>query len=215
MWCVPELDDEFIKRMEAVLRLYARDYDPKEPVLCLDEKSVQLLKHSRAPIPPKPGKVAKTDHEYVRCGTANIFACFEPKRGRPILKVTARRTAEDFAFFLAFFATRYPKAQTIHLVMDNLNTHFEKSLLQAFGIRRGRAIWRRFTVHYTPKHASWFDQADLLLSAVSRATLRRSRYAAKTQLQGALSSWRKRNRSFATAWKFSVADARRTFNYAH
>lgn len=213
MWCVPKLDEQFVERMEDVLELYTREYDPREPVLCVDEKSVQLLEHSRPPIPASPGKVAKVDHEYVRRGTANIFACFEPQRGNPILDVTERRTAQDFAFFLASLITFYPKARTIHLVMDNLNTHFEKSLLETFGRRRGSAIWRKFTVHYTPKHASWLNQAELLLSAVSRAALKKARYPTPQRLKTALRAWTKRNRGYKTKWKFSVNDARRKFKY--
>lgn len=213
MWCIPELDEQFVERMEDVLELYSREYDPKEPVICLDEKSVQLLEHSRSPIPLSPGKVGKVDHEYVRCGTANIFACFEPKCGNPILKVTQRRTAYDFAFFLVELLTRYPRARTIHLVMDNLNTHFELSLIKVFGRKRARAIWKKFTVHYTPKHASWLNQAELLLSAVSRAALKRARHATGQKLQQTLSAWIKRNRNYKTKWKFSVGDARRVFNY--
>lgn len=200
--------------MEDVLELYSREYDPKEPVLCVDEKSVQLLEHSRAPIPPSAGRVAKVDHEYTRQGTANIFACFEPKQGKPILRATERRTAKDFAHFLQSLLTLHPRARTIHLVMDNLNTHFEKSLITTFGKRRGKAIWRRFTVHYTPKHASWLNQAELLLSAVSRATLKRCRHPTRALLQRALSAWTKRNRAFTTTWTFSVQRARSTFRYA-
>lgn len=213
MWCVPTLNDEFIERMEDVLQVYSWQYDPKEPVLCLDEKSVQLLEHSRSPIPMAPGRIAKVDHEYVRRGTANIFACFEPKRGNPTLQVTHQRTAHDFALFLAFLVTLYPKARTIHLVMDNLNTHFEKSIVQTFGTRKGRAIWRKFTVHYTPKHASWLNQAELLLSAVSRAVLKNARYPEKKKLHRALSAWKKRNHGFTTDWTFSVQDAQETFHY--
>jgi hypothetical protein len=211
MWSVPELDEEYTERMEDVLELYTREYDPSEPVLCMDEKSVQLLAHTRDVLPPKPGKVRKVDHEYVRCGTANIFACFEPKRGA--LQVTERRTALDFAFFLAYIATLYPDATKIHLVMGNLNTHCEKSLIQAFGLRQGRALWRKFTVHYTPKHASWLNQAELLLSAVSRAALRKTRHETKRKLQKTLTAWTKNNKNFVTSWKFSVADAQRKFKY--
>jgi transposase len=213
MWCIPKLDDQFIQRMEDVLWLYSQPYDSKAPVLCLDEKSVQLLEHSRTPIAVSPGQPAKIDHEYVRNGTANIFACFEPKRGNPVLQVTDRRTAQDFARFLASLVTRYPKTRTIHLVMDNLNTHFEKSVIETFGPRRGSAIWRKFTVHYTPKHASWLNQAELLLSAVSRATLKKTRHPTKQSLRKSLSAWRQQNKTFQTKWKFSIKDAQQKFKY--
>jgi transposase len=210
MWCVAQLDDQFIERMEDVLDLYAKPYDQKEPVICLDEKSVQLLDHTH---PPIPGKVTKVDHEYIRCGTVNIFSAFEPLQGNPILEVTDRRTAHDFALFLVFVASLYPRCRTIHLVMDNLNTHRLKSLVETFGARKGTALWNKFTVHHTPKHASWLNQAELLLSAVSRACLRKTRHPSKTHLRKALRAWRKRHKHFRTNWRFSVVDAKACFKY--
>lgn len=214
MWCVPKLDDEYKERMEDVLQVYAQDENPSEPVVCLDEKSVQLLEHSRAPSLSKPGCPARIDHEYRRKGTANIFACFEPLNGNPILKVTKRRTAVDFAHFLAELVGLYPEAKRIHLVMDNLNTHVEKSLILAFGEEKGRSIWRKFHVHYTPKHASWLNQAELLLSAVSRAALKGMRYPTTEKLQLALTAWTQRHPHFTTDWSFGVEDAREKFKYS-
>src|SRR5262252_6726435 len=170
MWCVPAIDDEYVARMEDVLELYARPVDPKEPVVCLDERPVVLHDCERPELPARPGQPTRRDYEYVRCGTANVFCVVEPKTGRRLTHATARRTAKDFAFALRRIAGRYRRARTIHLVVDNLNTHCEKSCVEAFG-RAGLRLWQRFTVHYTPKHGSWLNAAELEASLVSRECL--------------------------------------------
>ncbi|KAF0139843.1 MAG: transposase, partial [Ignavibacteria bacterium] len=162
MWCIPKLDKEYIDRMEDVLDLYEKPYNPKEPVVCLDEKSIQLLKSAREDVAAKKdGQITKRDSEYIRCGTANAFCGIEPKAGKHFTIVTRRRKRPDFAKVLNKISKRYPKAKTINLVMDNLNTHNEKSLVTYYGKKEGHEIWRRFTIHYTPKHGSWLNQAEI------------------------------------------------------
>src|ERR1700733_15196133 len=130
MWCIPEITPEYARRMEDLLDLYARPVDPEAPVVCLDEKSVQLLSEIRPTIPMKrSGQVLKRDGEYVRRGTANIFCAVEPKAGRHMTKVTRRRKRGDFAKMLTFIESKYHQAKTIHLVLDNLNTHHLKSVV--------------------------------------------------------------------------------------
>ena len=150
MWCIAELTPEYIAHMEDVLALYERPYDPQEPVVCLDEKPVSLHADVRAPRPARPGHVAKRDNEYQRCGVANIFGIVEPKAGRHFTCATPNRSAAEFAKMVRTIVHAYPAACTIHLVLDNLNTHTEKALTDHFGKRLGHRLWRRLSVHYTP-----------------------------------------------------------------
>ena len=151
MWCVAKLDEEYIARMEDVLGLYERPLSTTEPVVCIDEKPVVLHEDTCTPIPMLPGRVARRDYEYKRCGTANVFCGVEPKAGRHFTKVTPTRCSAEFADYLLKIASRYPAAHTIHLVMDNLSTHTQKALVERFGDTAGTWLWDRFTVHYTPK----------------------------------------------------------------
>ena len=157
--------------MEDVLAVYEQPYDPTEPVVCLDEKPVSLPADVRPPRPARPGHVAKRDNEYERCGTANIFGIVKPKTGRHFTCATPNRSATQFARQIQTIVTAYPSATTIHLVMDHLNTHCEKSLTDYYGRRPGRRLWRGLTVHYTPKHGSWLNQAEIELSLVARQCL--------------------------------------------
>lgn len=214
MWCVPRLDREFIERMEDLLRLYAKPYDEREPVVCLDEKSVQLLEDTR-PSRRAANGVLRRDYEYRRKGTVNIFCAVQSLRGRYIMRVTDRRARLDFARFVRGLARRYPKARTIHLVMDNLNTHNEGSLIQAFGEDEARRIWSRFTVHYTPKHGSWLDQAEIAIGMLSSECLGRRRFTDKSVLTNEVAAWARRANRQARLirWSFTVRKARRTFRY--
>lgn len=215
MWCVTNLNDQYIRRMENILHLYNKPYNAAEPVICFDEKSVQLLSDAYPYKSCRSGAVAQRDHEYVRHGTANVFCCVEPKVGRHFVKVTLRRTAVDFAETINDISKRYSNARTIHLVIDNLNTHCQKSLLLRFGETKGRALWRRFIVHYTPKHASWLNQAEIQISAYSRSVLRHARIPSIEKLKQLSSAWQRRVNIIAKPfqWKFSKKDARRVFKY--
>ena len=216
MWCVAELTDQYIERMEDLLRLYALPFSIQEPVICFDEKSVQLLEDRYTPQLSQPGKLARRDHEYVRRGTANVFCAVEPKTGKYFLKVTRQRSAVDFAKVIDDLAAKYPRAKTIHLVLDNLNTHCLQSLVKHFGQRAANKLWRRFTLHFTPKHASWLNQAEIAIGIFSHAVLRRTRYPDIRELRIATSAFRKRrnHKPSPIDWRFSVHDARRKFKYA-
>jgi hypothetical protein len=216
MWCIPKLDAAYIERMEDVLNTYEKARNKKEPVVCLDEKPVQLLADSRPLRQAKaPGKITKRDYEYERCGTANVFCGVESKAGRHFTKVTANRKSPEFAKMLADIALAYPSARTIHLILDNLNTHCLKSLVNHFGPRRGTALWQRFAIHYTPKHASWLNQAEIEIGIYARQCLGKTRVPS-------LRALRKRSRDWNTAinkikskinWTFTTTDARSKFSY--
>ena len=215
MWCVPAISVEFVERMEDVLRLYARPYRESEPVVCLDERPVVLRDAARAGSAMRPGRPARSDYEYVRNGTANIFCIVELKTGRRLTHATARRTNRDFARALNRIAKAYPRAKRIHLVADNLSTHTEKACIETFGLRRGRALWRRFRLHFTPKHASWLNAAEMEASLVARQCLGKRRIPDLATLRQQVRAWRRvaTFQGSSIRWRFRVADARRVFRY--
>ena len=201
--------------MEDVLELYARPYNPREPVVCLDERPVQLLDDARPEIPARPGRIARQDYEYVRCGTANVFCGVEPLAGRHYARATSDRSGPQFAEALRDIARRYPHAETIHLVVDNLSTHCLKSAVRRFGPRRGRALWERFTVHFTPKHGSWLNQAEIEISVYSRQCLRGQRTRDYWTLASKTNAWMLRADAerWRIRWGFTVKKAREKFGY--
>jgi hypothetical protein len=215
MWCVPEINSEYITRMEDVLRLYARPHDPQSPVVCFDERPVQLHDPARNGAPARPGRPGRLDYEYVRRGTANVFCIIEPATGNRMTHATKNRTGRAFAQALRKVSHRYPRAKRIHLVADNLSTHREKSLTDAFGTVKGAALWRRFKLHYTPKHASWLNAAEMEAGLVSRECLGKRRLGTLAMLKREVSAWTRRaHRARRTInWKFTVNDARRVFRY--
>src|ERR1700693_3252867 len=152
MWCIPQLDAEYVGKMEDVLKVYEKPYNQAEPVVCLDEKPVSLHAEVRPSRPARPGRLAKRDSEYERCGTANIFCAVEPKAGRHFTFATPDRSGFEFAQVAVNLALAYPAAKTIHLVMDNLNIHSRNSLVKVYGGEMATEVWNRFTVHYTPTH---------------------------------------------------------------
>ena len=161
MWCILELNEEYVAMMEEVLETYEKPYNPKQPVVCLDEKPVTLHAEVRPESPAIPGREARRDSEYQRCGTANVFCAVEPKAGQHFTFPTPCRSGFEFARVVSELALQYPDADTVHLVMDSLNIHRRKSLTAAFGVEVGAEIWDRFTVHYTPTHGSWLNQAEI------------------------------------------------------
>ena len=215
MWCVAELNDEYIAKMEDVLETYEKPYDPAEPVVCLDEKSVTLHADVRPVAPAAPGREARRDNEYERRGTANVFCAVEPKAGRHFTFPTPNRSAFEFAQVACKLALQYPGAKTIHLVMDNLNIHRRKSLTDVFGIEIGTEIWDCFTVHYTPTHGSWLDQAEIEIGIFSRQCLGRRRIPDLKTLRRESRAWNRRmNRERVKInWKFDRKTARRKFGY--
>jgi hypothetical protein len=215
MWCVPELNDEYIEKMEDVLGTYEQPYDPREPVVCLDEKPITLHAEVRPPSAAAPGREARRDSEYERCGTANVFCAVEPKAGRHFTFATLDRSAVQFAQVLFELAMQYPDASTIHLVMDNLNIHRRKSLTDLLGAQVGGEVWNRFTVHYTPTHGSWLNQAEIEIGLLSRQCLGSRRIPDLKTLRKEVTAWNRdvNRRRTRINWKFDRKTARRKFRY--
>jgi len=215
MWCVPEIDREYVERMEDVLDLYEKPLDKKEPVVCLDEKPIQLLGEARPSRPMKRGQPKRRDSEYVRKGTANVFCAVEPKTGKHMPRATRRRRGRDFAKMLQTIASRYPRARKIHLVMDNLSTHKQKSLIDALGEKDGARLWSKFEAHYTPKHASWLNQAEIAISMYSRACLGKDRIESFAALGKRTRAWERiaAREQPKIDWKFTKRKAREKFKY--
>lgn len=219
MWCIPpKADCEFVAAMEDVLEVYQRPYDPKRPMVCVDELSKQLIGEVRQPLPPQPacceprraGQVRREDCEYVRNGTANLFIAFEPLAGWRHVEVTDTRTRKDLAHLLKDLVdNRYKDAEKLVLVMDQLNTHSVGSLYEAFGPAEARRIADKLEIHHTPKHGSWLDMAEIELSVLSRQCLGR-RIEDKPTLASEVAAWESdRNAKGEKAdWRFVAADAR-------
>ena len=215
MWCVGELDEEYIARMEDVLAVYEKPLSVREPVVWIDEKPVVLHQEVRPPVALQPGRVARRDGEYRRCGTANVFCGVQPKAGRHFTKVTNDRSSPEFADYLLEVAARYPEADTIHLVMDNLSSHARKAVVERFGAEAGDWLWNRFTVHYTPKHGSWLNQAEIEISLLSRQCLGRRRIGDRPSLRKQTRAWNRRMNSdrVTIQWSFTRTQARKKFGY--
>jgi transposase len=213
---VADLNEEYIEKMEDVLETYEKPLSSAEPVVRVDEKPVTLHKDVREPIPMKPGSVAKRDNEYERCGTANVFCGIQPKDGVHFTKVTPNRSSPEFAQFLQSVANRYPQAETIHLVMDNLSSHTRKALVDRFGESTGGSLWDRFTVHYTPTHGSWLNQAEIEIS-LSRQCLGRRRIGDRKLLETEARAWNRtvNRKKIKINWTFDRKRARQKFKYKY
>jgi hypothetical protein len=203
-------NSEFVWHMEDVLDVYTRPYDPNRPLICLDETSRQLLGHARRPILPAPGRLARQDSEYVRGGVANIFLVTEPVRGWRQVKVSERRTRIDFAHCIKdLLDIHYPTAERIVLVMDHLNTHSPASLYDAFPPAEAKRLTDKLEIHYTPKHGSWLNMAEIELSALQRQCLDR-RLGDRATVEREVAAWvAARNRATTVIdWRFTTKDAR-------
>jgi DDE superfamily endonuclease len=211
MWCIGVLTEEYRERMYDLLDLYARPFQPREPVVCLDEKSKQLLRDTREPLPIKPGAPAKHDYEYARAGTCNLFVAVEPKGGRRTVAVTDHRAKTDFVSFVQHLLEHvYAKARRIHLVMDNLNTHFRKCFEEVLGTRKTRTLLRRVVFHYTPKHASWLNMAEIEIGILDRQCLDR-RLPDRATITAEVAAWQARRNAEhrSIEWSFTRQDADR------
>lgn len=196
--------------MEDVLDLYAEPYDRRRPVVCFDELPVQLVAEVRAPMPAVPGRVTREDYEYARAGTANVFVLCEPLRGWRHLTVTAQRCKVDFAAQMRWLVdTGFPRATRIRLVLDNLSTHTPEALYETFPAPEARRVLRQLEFHYTPKHGSWLNMAEIELSILTRECLGR-RIATSTALASELAAYeRRRNRAAEPIrWQFTNDKAR-------
>jgi transposase len=210
-WCIPpKANGEFVWRMEDILGVYTRPYDPKRPLVCLDEVSKQLIGETRCPRPMQPGRPARYDYEYERRGTANLFLWCEPLRGRRHVTVTERRTKLDWARVIKDLVdVYYPEAEKIVLVLDNLNTHTPASLYEAFLPAEARRLAERLEIHYTPKHGSWLNIAEIELSTLSGQCLDR-RIPDRKTLEREVAAWEAERNAFGGAvnWQFTTEDAR-------
>jgi hypothetical protein len=211
MWCIPpERDCCFVAAMEDVLEVYKRPADPRRPLVCMDETSKQLIGEIRVPLPMRPGEPCHFDCEYVRNGTANLFVAFEPLAGVRHVAVTESRTRRDWAWFIKdLLDQRYPAADCVVLVMDQLNTHSVASLYEAFDPAEARRLAERLEVHHTPKHGSWLNMAEIELGVMARQCLG-DRIADRNTLDERVQAWADaRNHARRRAdWQFTTADAR-------
>lgn len=205
----PEQDADFVAAMEHVLGVYRRPYDPKYPVVCLDEMPRQLIGETRLPLLARSGSVAKYDYEYTRNGTCNIFMAVEPLAGKRMTKVTEHRKMSDWAQFTAEIAEAYSEAEKIILVEDNLNTHKPGSWYETFSPEKARMLMERFELVYTPKHGSWLNVAEIELNVLSGQCLSR-RIGEIEILKQEVKAW-EQSRNHANAkvnWQFTTKDAR-------
>jgi transposase len=196
--------------MEDILEVYTRPYDPLRPQVCMDETAKQLLRDTHQPLPMEPGRVQRRDYEYERGGVVNLFMFLEPLAGRRWVDVTEQRTKVDWAHQIKELVDqRYPEAERIVLVMDNLNTHTPASLYEAFDPREARRLAEKLEIHYTPKHGSWLNMAEIELSVLSRQCLDR-RVADFETLEIEVASWQERRdeKGGKIEWRFRTDDAR-------
>jgi hypothetical protein len=209
-WCIPEVGAAFVAAMEDVLDLYAEPYAVQQPVVCVDETSKQLIKDTRSALPPCPGQVERVDYEYERNGTRNLFMMVEPLAAWRHVEVTQQRTKVDFAHIMQYLVDEvYPQATCSRVVLDNLNTHCPAALYEAFPPEQARRLLKKLEFHYTPKHGSWPNMAELELGVFSRqcldrympdeAFLKQEVKALELERNGALAKIR---------WRFTTSEAR-------
>jgi hypothetical protein len=205
----PEQNGSFVANMEKILEVYKRSFDPLYPIVCMDESPKQLISETRVPIPIAPGRSAKYDYEYKRCGMSNIFIACEPLAGKRMVKVTERRTALDWACFMEEIAAQYEQAEKITLVMDNLNTHNAGSFYEKFPPEKAKALWDRFDFVYTPKHGSWLNIAEIELNVLWGQCLKR-RIDNIESVRKEVMAWQdiRNNKNAKVNWRFTTADAR-------
>lgn len=209
MWCIGKIDEKFRVCMYDVLDLYAEQYDPKRPIIGFDEKPKQLIDDSRKPIPMKLGSPEKYDYEYKRNGTANIFVAVEPKAGKRRISVTDHRTKKDFAHEIQHLVDfEYRNADLLRIVLDNLNTHKKESLYETFGKEEAERILKKVEFHYTPKHGSWLNIAEIEINVMDTECTGR-RMKNKEFLANELAAWTdKRNKDKKKIeWKFTRQEA--------
>jgi transposase len=217
MWCIPEVNGEYVARMEDVLDLYAEAPDPKRPVVCFDESPVQLIGEVRQPIPPEPGQLERYDYEYRRNGTVNLFVVLDVHRPWRKVKLTERRTAEDYARCMRELVdVDYPDAGCIRVVQDNLSTHSAGALYEAFAPAEARRILRRLEFHYTPKHASWLNMVEIEIGVLRGQCLDR-RIDDPNWLATEVAAWQQqRNAAGARIkWMFTTDKARHKMGRAY
>jgi hypothetical protein len=209
MWCIPAANARFVAAMEHILDLYELPYNPLRPMICFDETSKQLIAETRVPLPASPGQMLRYDYEYRRNGTRNLFLFFEPLAAWRHVEVTEHRTALDFAHQMRWLVdVAYPDAECIEVVMDNLNTHTYAALYEAFEPAEARRIARKLAFHFTPKHASWLNMAEIEFSVfIRKLGLRVPDEKTLKQKVNAIETSRNQTRS-SIDWQFTTDDAR-------
>jgi len=209
--CIPpKADAAFVCNLEDILEVYQQPSDPKRPVVCLDEMPKQLLRDAREPLPGQPGNPEKVDYEYQRRGVTNLFMIFEPLAGKRHIEITDQRRRVEWAEVMRMVSDElYPEAEKMVMVLDNLNTHVPAAFYLAFEPEEARRLVERFELHYTPKHGSWLNMAEIELSALTRQCLDR-RIPDKDTLIREVKAWEKQRNSEVVQvhWQFTTADAR-------
>jgi hypothetical protein len=205
----PEQNGSFVANMEMVLDIYKLPFDPSYPVVCMDKSPKQLIAETKVPIPTSPGETAKHDYEYRRCGVCNVFLACEPLAGKRMVKITQRKTKQDWACFIEEIAGQYQSAEKITLVMDNLNTHNPGSLYESYPPDKAKALWDRFQFVYTPKHGSWLNMAEIELNVLTGQCLKR-RIDDIEIVKREVAAWLKarNNKSAKVNWQLTAEDAR-------
>lgn len=217
-WCIPKIDADYVWRMEEVLELYADPLDKERPVVCFDESPFQLIGETHLSIPMKSGQPRRVDYEYERRGSANMFLFLQPLGGWRHVKITPQRTKTDFACCMLDLTTvHFPKAEKIRVVLDNLNTHSPSTLYEILPPREARSIVRRLDFHYTPKHASWMNMAEIEFSALHKQCLDGRYIESIETLQNEVSAWQDRRNALKTKveWVFAIDDAREKMGHLY
>lgn len=217
MGCIGRIAKVYRQRMYDLLALYARPYDRREPVVCVDEKRKQLLAHTRAALPARCGAPLKEDYEYCRAGTRNLFVAVEPQGGRREVQVAARRAKRDFVGFVRHLAdTVHATARRIHLVFDNLNTHFRSTFIDVMGPRDTATLLRRIEFHDTHKHASWLNRAEIEIGILDRQCMG-GRIASADALAADVAAWQQRRNAERRRidWPFTRQDADRKLGHRY
>jgi len=209
MWCIAAITEQYRERMYRLLDLYEQGNSHQYPIVCVDEKSKQLLSDVRGTLPLRPGSKEKYDYEYKRNGTRNIFVAVEPFGGKRKIKVTKTRKKDDFAIFIKeLIDQHYPNAKSISLVLDNLNTHFASSFYQTFPEEEAERILSKIDFYYTPKHASWLNMAEIEINMLDRECLSQ-RIGDEAKLENQISAWEKQRNieQKRISWSFTKQDA--------
>ena len=217
MWCIPKVDGEYVARMEDVLDLYAEAPDPQRPVVCFDESPTQLIGEVREPIPAKPGQLERYDCEYRRNGTVNLFVFLDAHRPWRRVKVTDRRTNQDFAECMRELVDiDYPDAPIIRVVMDNLSTHSAGALYDAFPAPEARRVLKRLQFHHTPIHASWLNMVEIEIGVLRSQCLDR-RIDDKKTILAEVAAWQQRRNAEGAQiqWMFTTEKAREKLRKAY
>jgi len=213
MWCIAEVNACYVEKMMDVLEVYERPYDPKFPVVCFDEKTKQLLDDVKIPIQAKPGKIKRVDYNYKRKGVVNLFVAVEPKGKKRYVTVTKQRTKSDFAKEMEKLAMKkYREAEKIALITDNLNIHSKKAVLEILGEEKGKKVNDRIEWHYTPKHASWLNMAEIEINALSNQCLKR-KISSFQKMQKQVAAWKnnRNSKKVGIDWQFTREKAEKKF----